>query len=245
MRPGPVPLHQRRRSAARPASAPASSAAPPPAGTPGTGNTCRAGHVITGGAAYGIPVNKYHGIRIYADVLDRWVNSRMIWSQHAYSITHISEAGQVARTSQWVQNFRTPGLNNFRANTQGDLQPDDSPDMTAGGLRWSCDEVTFTLHLEVMMCNRGTAPVGAGTPLTFYRGDPAVRDVLCTGTTQAILQPGDCEKLSCDVPDIQPNDVFDVTAVADDPGTGQLRYAECVGTNNTMTATGVECHYVG
>jgi hypothetical protein len=151
----------------------------------------------------------------------------------------------VARTSQWVQNYLTPGLNNFRANTQGDLKPDDSPDTTAGGIQWSCDEVTYTLHLKVMMCNRGTAPVGAGTPLTFYRGDPAVRDVLCTASTQAILQPGHCEELTCDVPNVTPNVTFDVTAVADDPGTGQLRYAECVGTNNSMTATGVVCHYVG
>jgi hypothetical protein len=218
---------------------------PAPSGTPGTGNTCRAGHVITGGAAYGVPLDKYHGVRIYADVLDRWVNSRMIWSQHAYSITHISEAGQVARTSTWVQNFKTPGLNNFRANTQGDLQPDDSPDMTAGGIQWICDDATYTLSLEVQMCNRGTAPVGAGTPLTFYRGDPAGRDVLCTGTTQGILQPGDCEVIACQVTGIEPNVEFDVTAVADDPGTGQLRYAECVGTNNTMKVTGVICHYVG
>jgi len=96
----------------------------------------------------------------------------------------------------------------------------------------------------VMMCNRGTAPVGAGTPLTFYRGDPLSRDVLCTATAPATLQPGDCVEMSCEV-DVTPNQEFDVTAVADDPGTGQLQYAECIGTNNTMTTTGVVCHYVG
>jgi hypothetical protein len=216
-----------------------------PAGTPGSGKTCRAGHVITGGAAYGVPVNKIHGVRIYADVLDRWVSSRMIWSQHAYSITHITEAGAVVKTGDWVQNFRTPGLNTFRANTQGDLGPSDSPDATAGGLEWSCDEETFTLHLKVLMCNRGTAPVGADTPLTFYRGDPVVRDLLCTASTTAILQPGECAELACDAPGQLPNVEFDVTAVADDPGTGQPRYAECIGTNNTMVAKGVVCRYIG
>jgi hypothetical protein len=216
-----------------------------PAGTPGTGMTCRAGHVITGGAAYGVPAVKYHGVRIYADVLDRWVSSRMIWSQHAYSITHITETGTVVKTSNWVQNFRTPGLNTFRANTQGDLRPDDSPDMTAGGIEWTCDDTSYTLHLRVQMCNRGTAPVGAGTPLTFYRGDPAARVVLCTAATQSILTPGACETLSCDVADVAPNDEFDVTAVADDPGTGQLRYSECLDTNNQLVTPGVVCHYLG
>jgi len=173
------------------------------------------------------------------------VSSRQVWSQHAYSITHITETGVVMRTSNWVQNHRTPGLNNFRANTQGSLDPEDSPDTTARTIAWSCDESTYTLSLAVTMCNRGTAPVGAGTPLTFYRGDPASRVVLCTAATQAILAPGECEEVACSVPDVEPNVEFEVTAVADDPGTGQLRYTECVGTNNTTTVSGVICHWLG
>ncbi|HEY3357059.1 MAG TPA: VCBS repeat-containing protein [Polyangia bacterium] len=216
----------------------------PPAGTAGAGKTCRAGHVITGGAAYGVPTVKYHGVRIYADVLDRWVSSRMIWSQHAYAITHISETGTVARTSQWSQNFKTAGLNNFRQNTQGDLKPNDSPDTTSAGIAWSCD-AAYTLHLAVQMCNRGTAPVGAGTPLAFYKNDPASRVVLCTAATPGILDPGACIALACDAPNQTPNEIFSVTAVADDPGTGTPRYAECLGTNNTMTVADVMCPWLG
>jgi hypothetical protein len=215
-----------------------------PAGTPGTGQTCRAGHVISGGAAYGEPTDKNHGVRIYADVLDRWVSSRMIWSQHAYAITHISETGVVAKTSDWIQNFRTAGLNNFRQNTQGALRPDDSPDTTSAGIAWSCD-ASYTLHLSVQMCNRGTAPVGAGTPLAFYRGDPSLRELLCAAQTPAILAPGECVALSCDAPDQTPNAVFDVTAVADDPGTGVPRYNECIGTNNSVTTKDVSCPWLG
>jgi hypothetical protein len=44
--------------------------APPPAGTPGAGNTCRAAH------PHGVS-----GIRVYSDANDKWVRSRMIWNQ--------------------------------------------------------------------------------------------------------------------------------------------------------------------
>jgi hypothetical protein len=48
--------------------------APPPPGTAGTGNTCRASR----------PVGT-RGIRVFRDTADRWVRSRMIWNQHAYT----------------------------------------------------------------------------------------------------------------------------------------------------------------
>ncbi len=60
--------------------------APPPAGTPGAGDTCRAAH------PHGVS-----GIRVYSDANDKWVRSRTIWNQHAYAVTHVNEDGTIPR----------------------------------------------------------------------------------------------------------------------------------------------------
>ncbi|HSN27768.1 MAG TPA: VCBS repeat-containing protein, partial [Kofleriaceae bacterium] len=83
----------------------------PIAGPSAAGKVCRASHPATAAAT---------GVRVLADSLDRWVNTRPIWNQHAYSVTNIDQAGKVPRTSQWLQNWKQPGLNNFRQNTPGD-----------------------------------------------------------------------------------------------------------------------------
>src|SRR6185312_15007558 len=69
--------------------------APPPTGTPGTGNTCRAPH------PHGV-----QGIRVYKDAQNRWVRSRMIWNQHAYAVTNVNEDGTIPKTSQWASNWQ-------------------------------------------------------------------------------------------------------------------------------------------
>jgi hypothetical protein len=68
---------------------------------------------------------------------------------------------------------------------------------------------------------------------------------VAAAATPAILNPGECVALSCDAPNQTPDVVMDVTAVADDPGTGVPAYNECLSTNNRMTAAGVQCPYVG
>ncbi|MBW2464775.1 MAG: VCBS repeat-containing protein, partial [Deltaproteobacteria bacterium] len=122
----------------------------PPAGTPGTGNTCRASR----------PVGTL-GIRVYRDAADRWVNSRRIWNQHAYHVTNVDEAGTVPRTSAAAINWTDPALNNFRQNVQGDAIAGAAPDLTSTGLPFTCDAMGGAI-LTANVCNRGVEPVGAG-----------------------------------------------------------------------------------
>lgn len=193
--------------------------AAPPAGTPGTGNTCRAAH------PKGIS-----GIRVYSDALDRWVRSRTIWSQHAYHVTHIEENGKVPQTSAWKKNWLDPKLNNFRQNVPGDASGQDSPDLTAGISGFSCVGQNATLTAPI--CNRGSAPIAAGVKASFYDGTTFI----CEAQTTKALQPGECEKVSC-IWTGAPTTPTDVTVKADEAG----EKSECKEGNNQGTVLGVVC----
>jgi hypothetical protein len=206
--------------------------AAPPAGTAGTGNTCRASRP-TG----------FAGLRVYRDAADTWVGSRPIWNQHAYHVTHVRDDGTIPRTSEVPPNWTTPGLNNFRQNVQGDPTSIGSPDLTAGGgdyAHW-CDPGDRTLELTVLVCNRGTEPVGDGMTVTFYDGPPdAGGTEICSTVTDRALAPGECVPAGCDwvgAPDA-PTDVY----VDTDPAGAER---ECVEGNNWTTIPGVRCEGIG
>lgn len=158
----------------------------PIAGPSAAGKVCRASHPASAVAA---------GVRVLADGIDRWVNTRTIWNQHAYSVTNVDESGHVPRTSQWAQNWRQPGLNNFRQNSPGDgAIPGAIPDLTVRQAKVQCDAAGPTVTAEI--CNRGTEPVAQGLPVTVYaEGPPA--EVRCIAKTSARVFPGTCTTVSC------------------------------------------------
>ena len=203
--------------------------------TPGSGNTCRAEWL-----------GQINGIRVHADVLGRWVDSRTIWNQHAYTVTNIEEDGTVPATSSWVQNWEQDGLNNFRMNVQGSADVNTSPDMTASmGFVADCMPSGAAI-LSVRICNRGTAPVGSGLPATFYEGDPSNGLDICTAYTTVDLYPGQCEEISCEWESAPPAaDPKDVTIITDDDGTGSGTTNECVEENNRSTIPNVYCDVIG
>ncbi|MCA9592845.1 MAG: hypothetical protein KC776_06025 [Myxococcales bacterium] len=193
--------------------------APPPTGTPGTGNTCRAAHP-----------KGVSGIRVYSDANDRWVRSRTIWSQHAYAVTHINEDGTIPKTSAWQKNWLQSDLNNFRQNVPGNADGQDTPDLTAGIAGFTCGGQGATLSAPI--CNRGTAPLGSGVNVGFYDGTTK----LCETSTTKALQPGECETVSClwTTPTETP---VDVDVIADDTE----KNTECKEGNNHGTVQGVKC----
>jgi hypothetical protein len=196
--------------------------APPPAGTAGTGNTCRAPH------PHGL-----QGIRVYKDANDRWVRSRTIWNQHAYAVTNINEDGTVPTTSAWAANWTTPSLNNFRQNVPGMGAGNAVGDLTAqAGPFFSCSGSGAVFAEPV--CNRGSAPVGAGVAVGFYVGGTQV----CTTNTTTPLQVGACETVSCtwSSPPTTQGMAANVDVVANDGGHTAVCYA-----NDKGLVEGVFC----
>ncbi len=180
--------------------------APPPAGTAGTGNTCRAPH------PHGI-----QGIRVYKDAKNRWVPSRSIWNQHAYSVTNVNEDGTIPKTSAWVENWTVPTLNNFRQNVPGNPDVKAAPDITAqAGPNFTCSGASAVF--EAPVCNRGTAPVAAGVVVGFYSGSVDGGTELCSAMTMSMLAVGACEPVSCtwSSPPSMSASAVNVTVVAND-----------------------------
>ena len=197
------------------------SCAAPPAGTPGTGNTCRAIH------PRGVT-----GIRVYQDANDSWVRSRTIWNQHAYHVTHVNDDTTIPQTSAWAKNWLDPDLNNFRQNVPGNANGQSTPDLTAGPSGFTCS--SGAANLSAPVCNRGADPVAPGIKVGFYEG----MNKVCEGVTMGVLNPGDCENVGCQwasPPTTDPG--TDVVVVADD---GSDR-SECKEGNNEGDISDVFC----
>lgn len=197
--------------------------APPPSGTPGSGNTCRAPH------PHGL-----QGIRVYGDAKDRWVQSRQIWNQHAYAVTHVNEDGTIPSTSTWGANWSTTGLNNFRQNVPGEADGNPLGDLTAqAGMFYTCSG--GAVQFEEPICNRGTAPVAAGVAVGFYAGGTKV----CSATTQTPLGVGQCEVVQCTwaTPPGTASGEVNVNVVVDDGG----KTPECDPGNDKGLVVDVYC----
>lgn len=210
---------------------PGTTCAAPLAGTPGSGKVCRATHPNTAATA--------GGVKVLRDRLDRWASSRSMWNQHAYSITNVGDDGKIPKTSEWLQNWKQPKLNNYRANVQGATGFADYPDIT-GALYADkvCAAAAGGVTLTATVCNRGKKAVGADMPATFYKGDPAAKQILCVSYTQGPVPVGGCLDVSCTTTD----DVTGVvTMVVNDDGKGGMTTVECDSENNTDQVTVKDC----
>jgi hypothetical protein len=195
----------------------------PIAGPSTVGQVCRAEHPQ--GAA-----DKASGVRVIADQLDRWVNTRRIWNQHSYSVTNVNDNGTIPRTSQWARNWDDPRLNNFRQNAPGEgigdgLVP--TPDLTVKSGKVTCGDPDVTVTTSV--CNRGTEPVAPGVPVTIYEGGAPV----CTAPTTSLIGPGFCVDVDC----TWAAGNGEVSIVVDDDSTGEGANTECREENNRLDVT--------
>jgi hypothetical protein len=204
----------------------------PLAGTAGTGNVCRATHPNTAETA--------GGIRVLRDRLDRWASSRPLWNQHAYSITNVLDDGKIPKTSEWKQNWKEAGLNNYRANVQGATGFADYPDITGALAADKVCSATATggVTLSATVCNRGKKAVGADMPATFYQGEPADKQVLCVSYTQGPVPVGGCLEVSCTVNGMVKGKV---TMKVNDDGNGGMTTVECNGNNNVDDVVVAKC----
>ena len=92
----------------------------------------------------------------------------------------------------WAANWTTTGLNNFRQNVPGTPDGNAIGDVTAkAGTFFTCSDGSAVFSEPI--CNRGTAPIGAGVPVGFYVGTKEV----CSAATTKALAVGTCETVSC------------------------------------------------
>ncbi|MEM6290893.1 MAG: VCBS repeat-containing protein [Myxococcota bacterium] len=139
------------------------------------------------------------GIIVWEDSSDNWVRTRRVWNQHAYSITHITEDGEVPAAME--VNWLNERYNNFRQN----VQPDGlfaAPDAVLGGN--ICTPVqengAWSVELSVLVRNEGALTIPAGTDVAIVLDDGMATSVLLETQTTIALAPGQFEVLNLDIP---------------------------------------------
>jgi hypothetical protein len=159
------------------------------------------------------------GLRVYGDARDRWVPSRPVWSQYAYSITHVNDDGTVPPRASMRRNWEVPGLNNFRQNTQGALGDLQAPNLTIGPSPRGClPMVGRGVRLTARFCNRGTGVAGANSAVTFFAVARDLRRTeLCTAMAPRPIEAGACVDVACDAPGaLDPQSAVEAQADAND-----------------------------
>ncbi|MCY0989643.1 hypothetical protein OV203_21070 [Nannocystis sp. ILAH1] len=144
------------------------------------------------------------GFAIYRDPMDRWANSRPVWNQHVYSVTHVTDDARVPPRSEFKNNWQTPGLNNLRQNSQGDVGALQIADLTVelAEIGELCSFGAGEIELTAEVCNRGTNAVQDGVTVAFLETltmeqDVSMATVVCEAATTMLLQPGQCEIVQC------------------------------------------------
>ena len=180
------------------------------------------------------------GIEIWEDSNNNWVRTRRIWNQHGYSVTNVTEDGQIPRVPE--PNWTRSRLNNFRQNVQpGGLF--DAPDFIVREIsRLDCDETQFTFAIVVGNDGSLSVPPGILTHLVVTTADERVFDLGAVATS-AWLLPGQSEQIEVlfEIPDGPSVGAVVVTAIADEDGMGGQQYNECDDENNARTSNPMTC----
>ena len=176
------------------------------------------------------------GLEIFKDARDNWVRTRRIWNQHAYSVTNVTEDGQLPAAPN--PNWTNGRLNNFRQN----VQPAglfDAPDLTVRAITPDTSQCgnALTLNMEVVVANDGALSVPPGVLIRMDAiGDGQAIPIGTTTTTTRLL-PGQTERFGAtfQVPDEFPDTV--TLQVRIDP---EEEINECIEDNNVLS-TDVDC----
>lgn len=180
------------------------------------------------------------GIEIWEDSHNNWVRTRRIWNQHAYSVTNVTEDGQIPRVPD--HNWTRSRLNNFRQNVQpGGLF--DAPDFVIREIfRLECDESQIALAVVVGNDGSLSVPPGILTHVVVAIDGAQVFDLGAVATTEWLL-PGQSEQLEVafEVPEGSEIAGIVVSATVDDDGMGGGQYNECQEDNNGATSNPISC----
>ncbi len=179
------------------------------------------------------------GIFVYGDVRDQWMRTRRVWSQHAYHVTDILSGGAVPRVE--MDNWSTPGLNNYRQNVQGE-GVFNAPDLVIIALEAVLDGCPTSVTLRARVANEGNLGAPAGVPVAFHVGTPAMRGALLgTALTTVALLPGATTVVELRDVALTGAPPYSFVAFADDDGTGAGVLAECDEDDNAGTIGDLDC----
>ena len=175
------------------------------------------------------PRTPNRGIIVWGDDSDNWVRTRRIWNQHAYSVTNVSEDGQIP--TQPETNWSNERLNNFRQQIQpgGVFDASDLRVVDIGLGAAGCF-VSVDSGIQVVVTNEGALGQSPGVPVDIYLVHAGERTLHERVFTQTRLLPGQSETLfsSWTVPPAWPNDGFEIEAIIDP----QEQVNECEEGNN-------------
>jgi hypothetical protein len=180
------------------------------------------------------------GIEIWEDSNNNWVRTRRIWNQHTYSVTNVTEDGQIPRVPE--PNWTHSGLNSFRQN----VQPSglfDAPDFVVREIfRLGCEEGQFRVAVVVGNDGSLSVPPGILTHVVVTTDDDRIFDLGTVATTDWLL-PGQSEQLEVVfVVSSGPHPAgIQVLATVDADGMGGQRYNECNEDNNAATSNPITC----
>jgi len=176
------------------------------------------------------------GVRVFGAAGGKWVRTRRVWNQHAYSITNVEEDGTIPAMP--AKNWTVPGLNNFRQNKQPASELG-APDAIVKIEPLCVPDDTYSLVATVR--NVGEASLPAGVVVGFYTGDPGAGTKVGEMTTTKVLYPLESEALTLpfnNAPKEVQNGTLNVHAIVDDTDVPHPTWAECRDDNNTGTSTG-------
>ncbi len=179
-----------------------------------------------------------HGVFVYGDAFDRWVQTRRVWTSHTYHVSNATSAGNYPAME--IDNWTQPGLNNYRQNVQGEgvfNAPDLSVELAIG----VGDCLEMQLQILATVRNVGALGVPAGVPVTLYEGTDATGTEIGTMVTPDALLPGASIELVWDVEASQQATSYFVTV---DGGMDEL-VEECDESNNTAATESAACPIPG
>ena len=168
-----------------------------------------------------------HGVYVFGDANDSWVNTRPIWNQHSYHITNVNDDGTIPQfeANSWQEH------NTYRCNLSADALA--CEDYSASYLRVDTTDFPNSATIIARIGNSGIVDAAFPLNVAFYKGDPQNGGTLLgTTVTQSALVSGDYEDVSL-VWDAPTYGLHELYVVVDDDGSGQGKIRESDETNNT------------
>ena len=176
------------------------------------------------------------GLFVYEDPHERWVHTRSIWNQHAYSIDNIHDDGSLpGLTNNWWESHNT-----FRANRQGEV-PLNAADVAIRSVQVNAlicpPDIEFLISIE----NEGVAAIPEGLPVTIY--DVDTDEAVVTVLVDQAISPGGIVTIeaSYTVPSNQFNSELNFMVVANDDGQGSSPIYDCNPDKASAIVDPVQC----